>query len=332
VLLHRNLVANVLQAGAWLQPALTRLAAGEQPQAACAVPLTRLYGFTAHLLLSLHIGACQLLTGPVDDPTALLRGLSRRRVHLLSADADGFEALLSHPGFERVDWSNLVLCTGACSPVPARTAERWVARTGRAICEGYGLCEAGPLAVCQPVVDRAFAGSVGLPLPGTDVRLLDDAGAEVAPGQPGEVAIKGPQVMAGYWQRPELTARVMTPDGYLRTGDVGTMDARGALRIVDRKRDVIVVAGHPVFPSEVEAALGRMPGVRECAAVGVADTRQGEAVKLVIVRGDPALAEPDVRSYCERHLTGHARPRVVEFRDGLPRSRLGRVLRRELRT
>jgi long-chain acyl-CoA synthetase len=332
VLLHCNLVANVLQAGAWLQPALARVAAGEQPQAACAVPLQRLYGFTAHLLLSLHIGACQLLTGNVDDPAALLRGLLRRRVHLLSAEADGFEALLSHPDFERVDWSDLVLCAGACSPMPARTAERWAARTGRAICEGYGLCETGGLAVCQPVAGRAFAGSVGLPLPGTDVRLLDDAGAEVAPGQPGEVAIKGPQVMAGYWQRPELTARVMTPDGYLRTGDIGTMDARGALRIVDRKRDLIVVAGYAVFPTEVEAALGRMPGVRECAAVGVTDAQQGEAVKLVIVRGDEAVDESDVRAYCARHLTRHAQPRIVEFRDGLPRSRLGRVLRRELRT
>jgi long-chain acyl-CoA synthetase len=215
--------------------------------------------------------------------------------------------------------------------VQRATAQAWRERTGCPICEGYGLSEASPSVTCNPVDTPAWNGSIGVPLPGTEIRLLDDQGHEVAAGLPGEIAVRGPQVMAGYWQRPDETARAMTPDGFLRTGDIGTVDAQGFFRIVDRKKDMILVSGFNVFPNEIEDVVARMPGVLEAAAVGVPDARAGEAVKLIVVTQDPAVREDDVHAWCAANLTGYKRPKVVEFRSELPKTPVGKVLRRELR-
>jgi long-chain acyl-CoA synthetase len=211
------------------------------------------------------------------------------------------------------------------------TARLWLDKTGCPICEGYGLSETSPSATCNPVDTTAYSGTIGLPMPSTDLKLLDDDGHEVPPGTPGEIAIKGPQVMAGYWQRPDETAKVMTADGYFRTGDVGVVDERGYFKIVDRKKDMILVSGFNVYPNEIEDVLSQMPGVLECAAVGVPDEKAGEAVKVVLVKKDQALSESDVRSFCEANLTGYKRPKVVEFRTELPKTPVGKILRRELR-
>jgi len=215
--------------------------------------------------------------------------------------------------------------------VQQATAKLWLEKTGCAICEGYGLSETSPSATCNPTDSTAFTGTIGLPLPSTELTLLDDDGKEVPLGTPGEIAIRGPQVMAGYWQRPDETAKVMTADGFFRTGDIGTVDANGYFKIVDRKKDMILVSGFNVYPNEVEDVVTQMPGVLECAAIGVPDAKAGEAVKLVIVRKNPALTEADVRAYCEANMTGYKRPKVIEFRTELPKTPVGKILRRELR-
>jgi long-chain acyl-CoA synthetase len=215
--------------------------------------------------------------------------------------------------------------------VQRAVAEQWLARTGCPICEGYGLSETSPSASCNPVTIGAFTGTIGVPLPGTRMKCIDDDGNEVPLGEPGEIAIQGPQVMAGYWQRPDETAKVMTPDGWLRTGDIGIMDERGHFRIVDRKKDMILISGFNVYPNEVEDVVMGMPGVLECAAVGMPDAQSGEAVKLVIVRKEASLTETDVRDHCHQRLTGYKQPRVIEFRDELPKTPVGKILRRELR-
>jgi long-chain acyl-CoA synthetase len=207
----------------------------------------------------------------------------------------------------------------------------WLEKTGCPIVEGYGLSETSPSATCNPVDSAAFSGHIGLPLPNTELALLDDAGLEVGPGLAGEIAIRGPQVMAGYWQHPDETAKVMTRDGYFRTGDIGRVDERGCFRIVDRKKDMILVSGFNVYPNEIEDLISTLPGVLECAAFGVPDAKAGEAVKLVVVKHDPVLSEAEIRSFCEAHLSGYKRPRCIEFRDHLPKSTIGKILRRELR-
>ena len=210
-------------------------------------------------------------------------------------------------------------------------AKLWLEKTGCPICEGYGLSETSPSASCNPTNSKVFTGTIGVPIPGTWFKLLDDDGNEVPQGQPGEIAIKGPQVMAGYWQRPDETAKVMTPDGYFKSGDIGIVDERGFFKIVDRKKDMILVSGFNVYPNEIEDVVGQMPGVMECACVGVADERTSEAVKLVIVKKNPNLTEADVRAYCKEALTGYKQPKVVEFRTELPKTPVGKILRRELR-
>jgi long-chain acyl-CoA synthetase len=230
-----------------------------------------------------------------------------------------------------VDWGHLRLSVGGGMAVQQATAKLWLEKTGCPICEGYGLSETSPSATCNPVDSTAYSGTIGLPLPNTELQLIDDDGREVPPGQPGEIAIRGPQVMAGYWQRPDETAKVMTADGFFRTGDVGVVDERGYFKIVDRKKDMILVSGFNVYPNEVEDVITQMDGVLECAAVGIPDAKAGEAVKVVIVRKNPAITEADVRAYCETHLTGYKRPKVIEFRTELPKTPVGKILRRELR-
>jgi long-chain acyl-CoA synthetase len=331
VLLHRNLVANVLQSEAWYQPALKEIPAGEQITTICALPIYHIFGFNTNMMLGLRMGGCNILIANPRDIPALLKDLSRERFHSLPAVNTLFTALANHPDFDKVDWSHLKIAVGGGMAVQQATARLWLEKTGCPICEGYGLSETSPVASCNRVDTTAYSGSIGLPVPNTDMMLLDDDGNSVALGTAGEIAIRGPQVMAGYWQRPDETAKVMTADGFFRTGDIGVEDERGYFRIVDRKKDMILVSGFNVYPNEVEDVITQMPGVLECAAVGVPDEKAGEAVKVVIVKKDPAVTEADVRAWCESNLTGYKRPRIVEFRTDLPKTPVGKVLRRELR-
>ncbi|WP_374675489.1 long-chain-fatty-acid--CoA ligase [Ideonella sp.] len=331
VLLHRNLVANVLQSEAWYQPALKKIPPGDQVVTICALPLYHIFGFNTNMMLGLRMGGCNILIPNPRDIPAVLKELSRERFHSFPAVNTLFNALANHPDFDSVDWSHLVISVGGGMAVQQATARLWLEKTGCPICEGYGLSETSPVAACNPVDTTAYTGTIGLPVSNTELTLLDDDGREVPAGQAGEIAIRGPQVMAGYWQRPDETAKVMTADGYFRTGDVGVMDERGYFRIVDRKKDMILVSGFNVYPNEVEDVITQMPGVLECAAVGVPDDKAGEAVKVVIVKKDPSVTESDVRSWCEANLTGYKRPRVIEFRTELPKTPVGKVLRRELR-
>ncbi|MEH0168308.1 long-chain-fatty-acid--CoA ligase [Roseateles microcysteis] len=331
VLLHRNLVANVMQAEAWYQPALKKVPASDQLVSVCALPLYHIFGFTTNMMLSMHVGGSNILIPNPRDLPAVFTELSKHRFNSLPAVNTLFMAMANHPQFNTVDWSHLVISVGGGMAVQQATAKLWLEKTGCPICEGYGLSETSPVAACNPTDSEAYTGTIGLPLPSTELKLLDDDGQEVAPGQAGEIAIRGPQVMAGYWQRPDETAKVMTADGFFRTGDVGVKDERGYFKIVDRKKDMILVSGFNVYPNEVEDVLTQMPGVLEAAAVGVPDAKAGEAVKVVIVKKDPNLTEADVRAYCEANMTGYKRPKIVEFRTELPKTPVGKILRRELR-
>ena len=331
VLLHRNLVANILQAEAWYQPALNKIPPGQQIVTVCALPLYHIFGFNANMMLGLRMGGCNILIANPRDIPALLKDLAAQPFHSFPAVNSLFAAIANHPDFDKVDWSALKISVGGGMAVTQGTARLWLDKTGCPICEGYGLSETSPSATCNLVDSSAFSGSIGLPIPSTELVLLDDEGAEVPQGSAGEIAIRGPQVMAGYWQRPDETAKAMTADGFFRTGDIGVMDERGYFRIIDRKKDMILVSGFNVYPNEIEDVLSQLRGVVECAAVGIPDEKTGEAVKVVIVRTSPALTEAKVRSWCEANLTGYKRPRVIEFRSDLPKSTVGKILRRELR-
>ena len=332
VLLHRNLVANVLQSEAWNSPVMTLVTANEQPTSVCALPLYHIFAFTVNMMLSMRSGAKTILIPNPRDIPAVLKELSKHRFHSFPAVNTLFNGLANHPDFNTVDWSHLKVSVGGGMAVTPAVAKLWLEKTGCPICEGYGLSETSPSASCNPTTSSAFSGTIGVPIPSTWMKLVDDDGQEVTgPGQAGEIAIKGPQVMAGYWQRPDETARVMTADGYFKSGDVGIMDARGFFKIVDRKKDMILVSGFNVFPTELEDVVAQMPGVMECACVGVVDAKSGEAVKLVIVKKDPNLSEADVRAFCKENLTGYKQPKVVEFRTELPKTPVGKILRRELR-
>ncbi len=331
VLLHRNLVANILQAEAWYQPALKKIPAGEQIVTICALPIYHIFGFNTNMMLAMRMGGCNILIANPRDLPGMFKELASEKFHSFPAVSTLFNGMAHHPDFSSVDWSHLKISVGGGMAVQSATAKLWLEKTGCPIVEGYGLSETSPSVTCNPVDSTAYSGSIGLPMPNTEVTLLDDAGAEVPLGMPGEIAIRGPQVMAGYWQRPDETAKVMTADGFFRSGDIGVVDERGYFRIVDRKKDMILVSGFNVYPNEVEDVVGQMPGVLESAAIGIADAKAGEAVKLVIVRSNPAVSEADVRAYCEANLTGYKRPKIVEFRTELPKSPVGKILRRELR-
>jgi long-chain acyl-CoA synthetase len=330
-LLHRNLCANVLQAEAWYRPALDRLPPGEQYTTVAALPLYHIFALTACALLTLRRGGkCVLIPNP-RDIKALVREVRRHRMHCFPAVNTLFNALANDPGFRALDFSSLGICVGGGMAVQRAVAKRWFELTGKPICEAYGLSETSPGATANPVLAQEFSGSIGLPLPSTDIAILDDEGNRLPTGVAGEIGIRGPQVMDGYWLRPDETARAMTADGFFRTGDIGIMDERGYTRIVDRKKDMVLVSGFKVFPNEVEDVVASCPGVRECAVVGVPDEHSGEAVKLFVVRADPALSEQDLVAYCQENLTGYKRPRFIEFRTDLPKTNVGKILRRALR-
>ena len=331
VLLHRNIVANLLQSEAWNDPAMKKVPEGEQPTGVCALPLYHIFAFTVGMMLSMRTGAKLILIPNPRDIAGTLKELSKHKFHSLPAVNTLFNGLANHPDFNTVDWSNLKVSVGGGMAVQGAVAKLWLDKTGCPIVEGYGLSETSPSASCNPSTSTEYTGTIGLPLPSTYMKLVDDDGNEVARGQPGEIAIKGPQVMAGYWQRPDETAKVMTADGYFKSGDIGTMDDRGYFKIVDRKKDMVLVSGFNVYPNEVEDVVAKLDGVMECAVVGVPDEKTGEAVKLVIVKKDQALTEEKVREYCRANLTGYKQPRVIEFRADMPKTPVGKILRRELR-
>ncbi|NCT98946.1 MAG: long-chain-fatty-acid--CoA ligase [Comamonadaceae bacterium] len=331
VLLHRNIIANVLQSEAWNDPVMKKVPAGEQPTSVCALPLYHIFAFTVNMMLSLRVGGKTILIPNPRDLPAVLKELSKHRFHSFPAVNTLFNGLANHPDFNTVDWSHLKVSVGGGMAVQGAVAKRWLEKTGCPICEGYGLSETSPSATCNPTTSTEYTGTIGVPLPNTRLKCLDDEGREVPVGQPGEIAIHGPQVMAGYWQRPDETAKVMTPDGFFKSGDIGIMDERGYFKIVDRKKDMVLVSGFNVYPNEVEDVVAQLPGVLECAVVGVPDDKTGEAVKLVIVKKDPSLTEEQVREFCRANLTGYKQPRVIEFRTDLPKTPVGKILRRELR-
>jgi len=331
VLLHRNIIANVLQSQAFNQPVMDKVPAGEQPTSVCALPLYHIFAFTVGMMLTMRTGGKLILIPNPRDIPAVLKTLSKETFHSFPAVNTLFNGLANHPDFGTVNWKNLKVSVGGGMAVQGAVAKLWLDKTGCPICEGYGLSETSPSASCNPTTSTEYTGTIGVPLPSTYMKLLDDDGNEVAFGQPGEIAIKGPQVMAGYWQRPDETAKVMTPDGFFKTGDIGVVDARGYFKIVDRKKDMVLVSGFNVYPNEVEDVVAKLDGVMECAVVGVPDDKTGEAVKLVIVKKDAGLTEQQVRDYCRANLTGYKQPKVIEFRTDLPKTPVGKILRRELR-
>lgn len=331
ILLHRNIIANVLQSELWHAPALQRVPPGEQLVTICALPLYHIFGFTVNMMLSIRTGGCNVLIVNPRDLPSVFKALKAQPFHCFPAVNTLFSALARHKDATTVDWSSLKLSVGGGMAVQAATADIWRELTGLAICEGYGLSETSPSASCNPVDSLAYTGTIGLPLPSTEFRILDDAGDAVAAGERGEIAIRGPQVMAGYWNRPDETARAMTPDGFFKTGDIGLMQPDGYFRIVDRKKDMINVSGFNVYPNEIEEIVTQMPGIVEAAAIGVADEGSGEAVKLFVVASDPGVTIEAVKAFCKAELTGYKRPKHIEFRDELPKSNVGKVLRRKLR-
>ena len=328
MLLHRNMVANVLQVEAWVSP---RFRPGEDLNIVCALPLYHIFALTFCCLIGLRLGACNLLIPNPRDMKSFIKELRGFRFHVIPGVNTLFNGLLNQPDFAGLDFSSLRLAFGGGMAVQSAVAERWLKVTGTPLIEGYGLSETAPVATCAPPSRHAYSGTIGVPIPSTEVSIRDDEGNEMPLGEPGEICIRGPQVMSGYWKQPAETARVMTPDGFFRSGDIGTMDAQGEIRIVDRKKDMILVSGFNVYPAEIEEVVTRHPGVLECVAVGIASEHSGEAVKVVVVRRDPLLSEKDVRDWCHENLTGYKRPAVVEFRADLPKSNVGKVLRRVLR-
>ena len=330
-LLHRTIVANLLASEAWMQPGLKRKQLDGQFTIVCALPLYHVFAFITCGLLGMRTGALNILIPNPRDMKGTVAELAKYRINIFPGVNTLFNGLANQPDFARLDFSQLAISNGGGMAVQEAVAKKWLAITGCAICEGYGLSETSAGVTCNPTDSEAYTGSIGLPLPNVEIRILDDQGNDVPMGEAGEIAIRGPQVMQGYWQRPDETALVMTPDGYFKSGDIGEMDTRGYIRIVDRKKDMIVVSGFKVFPNEIEAVVANHPGVLECAAVGVPDKASGEAVMLFVVRKDPALTREALAAYCAQQFTGYKRPKIIEFRDDLPKTNVGKILRRELR-
>jgi long-chain acyl-CoA synthetase len=331
VLLHRNVLANVLQNEAWFGPSLARLPAGQQLQYMCALPLYHIYALTVCALLGMRMGGLNVLIPNPRDMDGFIKELGKYRINVFPAVNTLYNGLVNQPAFANLDHSSYLLCPGGGMAVQQAVADKWLKMTGTPIVEGYGLSETSPVVTANRCDITDFTGTIGLPLPATEVLILDEADKPVPFGQSGEIAVRGPQVMAGYWERDDETAKVMTADGFLKTGDIGIMDERGYTRIVDRKKDMILVSGFNVYPNEVENVVAAHPGVLEVACVGVPDKHSGEAVKLYVVKKDPALTVETLMEYCKEELTGYKRPRLIEFRDTLPKTNVGKILRRELR-
>jgi long-chain acyl-CoA synthetase len=330
-LTHRNIVANVLQAEAWLMPGAQHAEPPEQLVFVCALPLYHIFALTVCGLLGTRRGVLNILIANPRDIAGFVKELARHKVSTFPAVNTLYNALLNHPDFAKLDFSSYQCCVGGGMAVQKAVADKWMKVTGCPIIEGYGLSETSPIASANPITTTEYTGTIGVPLPSTEMAILDDDGCPVPLGQPGEIAIRGPQVMSGYWNRPDETAKVMTADGFFKSGDIGIMDARGYTRIVDRKKDMILVSGFNVYPNEIEAVVALHPGVLECACIGVPDQNAGEAVKLFVVRKDPALTSEQLMAYCREQFTAYKKPKYIEFRDELPKTNVGKILRRELR-
>ena len=326
MLTHRNMLANLAQTHAWIESSLS-----SSEIFVTALPLYHVFALTVNCFVPVMIGANNLLIADPRDIRGFVRSLQGVRFTALTGVNTLFNALLSNPDFLRLDFSSLRLAVAGGMALQRAVAERWMSVTGKPLIEGYGLTETSPIVATNPLTVTEFTGSIGLPIPSTDIAIRDASGEDVPIGEPGELCVKGPQVMAGYWNRPDETAKVMTADGYLRTGDIARIDEKGFLYIVDRQKDMIIVSGFNVYPNEIEDVVMNHPGVHEVGAVGVPDEKSGEAVKIVVVRKDPSLTDKDLIAHCREQLTGYKTPRHVEFRETLPRTPIGKILRRELR-
>ena len=330
-LLHRNIVANVLQNDAWLQPALAAPPHVDQLFIVCALPLYHIFALTACFMLAMRAGGVNLLIPNPRDMQGFIKELAKYQVNSFPAVNTLYNGLLNTPGFEKLDFSKLKTSFGGGMATQKAVAEKWLKTTGCPLSEGYGLSETSPTLTCNPADTDQFSGSIGLPVPSTYISIRDDDGNEVPLGEPGEICAKGPQVMAGYWNRPDETAKVMTADGFFRTGDIGVMSADGMTKIVDRKKDMILVSGFNVYPNEIEDVIAAHPGVLECAVIGVEDKKSGEAVKAFVVKKDPNVTAEDIIKFAATQLTAYKVPKQIEFRDALPKTNVGKILRRELR-
>ena len=327
ILTHRNMIAALLQYKVWLQPAL----GNDRPVIITALPLYHIFSLTVNCLNMMVLGGENILiTNPRDIP-GFVKELGKHKYSIITGVNTLFNALLNNPDFAKLDFSHVKLAVGGGMAVQKSVAERWKQVTGTTLIEGYGLTETAPAATANPLNIKAFNGSIGVPMSSTEIVLRDDAGNDVPLGEPGEICIRGPQVTKGYWQRPEETAQALSKDGFFRTGDIGIMDDKGFIRIVDRKKDMILVSGFNVYPNEIEQIVAMHPGVLEVAAVGVPDEHSGEVPKVFIVKKDPQLTEADVLEHCKKELTGYKRPKYVEFRTELPKTNVGKILRRALR-
>jgi long-chain acyl-CoA synthetase len=331
MLLHETLVANLLAGEAWMQPGLKRRPISGQVIFICALPLYHVFAFIVCALLGMRKGALNVLIVNPRDISGLIKEISKYKFNTFPGVNTLFNALANNPEFAKLDFSELAISNGGGMAVQEAVAKKWLAVTGCPIVEGYGLSETSAGVTCNPTDSLAFTGTIGLPLPSVDIRIIDDAGADVPIGTRGEIAIKGPQVMSGYWGQPEETAKAMTADGFFKSGDIGVMDERGYIKIVDRKKDMILVSGFNVYPNEVEEVVAHHPDVLECAVVGVPDKRTGEAVMLFVVKRNPSLTKEALAAYCAAELTGYKRPHHIEFRTELPKTNVGKILRRQLR-
>ena len=331
VLTHRNIVAAILQAEAWFTPALRRVGDVSKTNNIAALPLYHIFALTLCLLV-MRWGAHLTLIPNPRDFGGFIEVLKKRPFHMLPAVNTLFNALLQHPQFKSVDFSSLCVSQAGGMAASEATAKHWLQVTGCPMIDGWGMSETCAIGTNNPVINKAFTGTIGLPLPSIEIAIKDDDGNSLRLGEPGEICIKGPQVMTGYYRQPAENEKTFTRDGFMRTGDIGLMDERGYTRIIDRKKDMIIVSGFNVFPNELENVISLCPGVVECAAIGIADDKQGEAIKVFVVKNDPTLTEDELSAYCKQHLTGYKRPKYIEFRDDLPKTNVGKILRRELRS
>ena len=331
ILTHRNIVAAVLQAEAWFTPALGRVGDVSKINSIAALPLYHIFALTL-CLLAIRQGSHLTLIPNPRDFGKFIEVLKQRPFHMLPAVNTLFNALLQHPQFKSVDFSSLCVSQAGGMAASEGTAQQWLKATGSPMIEGWGMSETCAIGTNNPVTNSKFTGSIGLPLPSIDIAIKDDDGNSLPQGESGEICIRGPNVMTGYYNQPEETRKAFTEDGFMRTGDIGLMDESGYTKIVDRKKDMINVSGFNVFPNELENIISLCPGVVECAAVGVPDDKQGEAIKIFLVKNDPTLTEDDVAKYCRQNLTGYKHPKYIEFRDELPKTNVGKILRRELRS
>lgn len=330
-LLHRNVLANVVQNAQWMEDAYTFKPKPAHPNFICALPLYHIFALTVNALMGMQQGARNVLIPNPRDIPGFVKELQKYPVHIFPGLNTLFNALLNNEDFRKLDFKPLVLTLGGGMAVQKGVAERWKTLTGCPVTEGYGLSETSPVATANKFTPGDFTGTIGLPLPSTEIAIRDDDGNNLPLGEVGEICIRGPQVMAGYWNRPDETARVMTKDGYFKSGDMGFMDERGYTKIVDRKKDMILVSGFNVYPNELEEVVAMHPGVLEVAAIGVPDEHSGEVPKLFVVKKDPALTAETLTAYCRENLTGYKRPKYIEFRTELPKTPVGKILRRALR-